>query len=314
MARPLRIEYPGAWYHVMNRGANRKFIFNSDEHRKLFLTLLEEIIRLYSIEIHSYCLMGNHYHLLVKTLLPNLGKAMQYLNGVYTQKFNQLEKSDGSLFRGRYKAILIQDNYYLVYVSRYIHLNPFVAKLCESPDQYLWSSYFVYLNKNQHSFVTTTTIVEAAGDIENYKKFMDQGIDEELNKFYGQAMIPTVLGDSIFKKNSLEKAKILHIENARPDVKRITTLPDITKIVETVAIVYGVNTEHVMLFGRQKNVPRLSAIYLSKIIGKYSYSMIAAYFNTTADAIRNSVRRYGKRFLKDQNIQCILALLAKDWL
>jgi putative transposase len=310
MARPLRIEYPGAWYHVMNRGANRKFIFNSDEHRKLFLTLLEEVVKLYSVEIHSYCLMGNHYHLLMKTPFANLGKAMQFLNGVYTQKFNQLEKRDGGLFRGRYKAILIQDDYYLMHVSRYIHLNPFVAKLCDSPEKYRWSSYLVYLHQEACSFVTTEVIVEAIGNKENYKSFVDQGIDEELNKFYGQEIIPTVLGDETFKKISLKKINAEHIEGARPDVKRITMLPEMAQIIDLVTLVYGAKEEDVMVKGRQKNIPRMAAVYLSKMIGKYSYPIIAAHFDATVDAVRNIVRRHSHNFVNDVNIQSIVTMLA----
>ena len=124
MSRPLRIQYEGAWYHVMNRGSNRQLIFTRDEHRLIFLQLLEEIVVKYKLEIHAFCLMGNHYHLLVNTPFANLSRVMRHLNGVYTQKFNLLEQRDGPLFRGRYKAILVENEDYLLQVSRYIHLNP----------------------------------------------------------------------------------------------------------------------------------------------------------------------------------------------
>src|SRR5476649_1819645 len=108
MSRPLRLEYSGAWYHVMNRGINRMEIYLNDEHRKMFTNLLAEISTLFEVKIHSYCLMDNHYHLLLETPHPNLSKAMRHLNGLYTQRFNRLENRDGALFRGRYKAILIE--------------------------------------------------------------------------------------------------------------------------------------------------------------------------------------------------------------
>ena len=129
MARPLRIEYPGAWYHVMNRGVDRQPIFLHDAHRESFLSLLSDISRSYQVEIHAYCLMNNHYHLLVRTPLGNISRAMRHLNGVYTQRFNSMEKRDGSLFRGRFKAILVEADEYLLRLSRYIHLNPVAAKL-----------------------------------------------------------------------------------------------------------------------------------------------------------------------------------------
>jgi REP element-mobilizing transposase RayT len=107
MARPLRIEYPRAFYHLINRGQSRRDIFLEDKGRQTFLDLLAEITGLWKIEIHAYCLMSNHYHLLVSTPAAGLSRAMRHLDGIYTQKFNRVHKRDGSLFRGRYKAILI---------------------------------------------------------------------------------------------------------------------------------------------------------------------------------------------------------------
>lgn len=108
MARPLRIEYAGAWYHVMNRGASHQKIYHNDHHRLIFLGLLQKIQLRYGIELHAYCLMGNHYHLLLRTPMANLGRAMRHLDGVYTQRYNINTNKDGPLFRGRYKACLIE--------------------------------------------------------------------------------------------------------------------------------------------------------------------------------------------------------------
>src|ERR1700722_14362351 len=101
MPRPLRLEYEDAWYHVMNRGAGRKDIFKTDEHRNIFLDLLGQANKLFGAEFHAYCLMDNHYHLLIKTPRANLSRIMRHINGIYTQKFNQLLSRDGQLFRGR---------------------------------------------------------------------------------------------------------------------------------------------------------------------------------------------------------------------
>ncbi len=108
MSRPLRIQYAGAWFHVMNRGTARKSIYLNDQHRYLFLSLLQEIHIRYQVEIHAYCLMSNHYHLLIRTTHPNLSRVMQHLDGIYTQRLNRLVNKDGALFRGRYKACLIE--------------------------------------------------------------------------------------------------------------------------------------------------------------------------------------------------------------
>jgi len=147
MSRPLRIEYPGAFYHVMNRGLERRDIFNTPENFQYFLGLLSALHEKYGLMVHSYCLMSNHYHLYIETPNGDLSKIMRQLDGVYTQKFNKLNKRVGPLFQGRYKAILIDQESYSLQLSQYIHLNPVKAKLVHKPDQYKWSSYPAIIDK-----------------------------------------------------------------------------------------------------------------------------------------------------------------------
>ena len=131
MPRPLRIEYENACYHVMNRGRSKQKIFHNEEYYQVFLSTLAQAHKRFSIQIQSYCLMSNHYHLLVKTPEGNLGRAMRHINGIYTQRYNRMKKTDGSLFRGRYKAILVEEDSYQLQLSRYIHRNPIEAKVVE---------------------------------------------------------------------------------------------------------------------------------------------------------------------------------------
>ena len=137
MSRPLRLEFPGAWYHVMNRGLARQTVFHDSDCYGAFLDGLADANDRFNLKIHAYCLMGNHYHLLVHTPLGNLSRAMRHINGVYTQRYNRMLGRDGPLFRGRYKAILVDADRYLLSVSRYIHRNsiemrkPLVAELIE---------------------------------------------------------------------------------------------------------------------------------------------------------------------------------------
>jgi len=128
MSRPLRIEYSGAWYHVMNRGRRREKIYYDKKDYEQFLKVLEETSSLFSVEIHAYTLMPNHYHLLIRTPKGNLSRGMRHINGVYTQRFNNKYKIDGSLFRGRYKSILVEEESYLLELVRYIHRNAYKAK------------------------------------------------------------------------------------------------------------------------------------------------------------------------------------------
>jgi putative transposase len=141
MAKPLRIEYPGAIYHLTARGNARQPIFLDDWDRSVFLALLGDIVERYNWHCHAYCLMGNHYHLLIETPDANLSIGMRQLGGIYTQKFNRLHSRVGHLFQGRYVSILIDRESYLLELCRYIVLNPVRAKMVTHPGDYPWSSF-----------------------------------------------------------------------------------------------------------------------------------------------------------------------------
>jgi REP-associated tyrosine transposase len=141
MARPLRIEYDGALYHVTSRGTDRKRIFKDDSDRELLLTTLAQVNERCHWICHAYCLMNNHYHLVIETPDGNLSKGMRQLNGVYTQTFNKRHGRAGHLFQGRFKAILIQKDSHFLEVCRYVVLNPVRAKTIDHPRQWKWSSY-----------------------------------------------------------------------------------------------------------------------------------------------------------------------------
>jgi len=153
MARPLRIQYPGAVYHVMARGNHGQGIFQDDRDRQCFLKTLGEACEKTGWRIHAYVLMGNHYHLLVETPEGNLVAGMKWVQGAYTQRYNSRHKLFGHLFQGRYKAVIVdgQDEDYFPVVSTYIHLNPARAGLIrigeERLKRYRWSSYPWYLNR-----------------------------------------------------------------------------------------------------------------------------------------------------------------------
>ena len=141
MARPLRIEYDGALYHVTSRGNERKPIFKDDGDRELFLTTLWQVSERFHWLCHAYCLMGNHYHLVIETPDGNLSKGMRQLNGVYTQAFNRRHHRVGHLFQGRFKGILVQKESHYLEVCRYVVLNPVRSKAVKQPREWAWSSY-----------------------------------------------------------------------------------------------------------------------------------------------------------------------------
>ncbi|MEY2680534.1 MAG: hypothetical protein RL661_765 [Pseudomonadota bacterium] len=141
MSRPLRIEFPGALYHVTSRGDGREAIYLDDDDKILFLSVLAKAVRGFNWAIHAYCLMDNHYHLLIETADGNLARGMRQLNGIYTQRFNRRHERVGHVFQGRYKAILVQKEAYLLELARYVVLNPVRAGMVTHPEQWTWSSY-----------------------------------------------------------------------------------------------------------------------------------------------------------------------------
>ena len=141
MARPLRIQFEGALYHVTSRGNAGQEIFLNDEDRSAFLDVVAEAVARYGWGCHAYCLMSNHFHLLIETPSPNLSRGMQFLNGVYTQKFNRHYKRFGHVLQGRYKAILVERESHLLELARYVVLNPVRAKMIRSARDWTWSNY-----------------------------------------------------------------------------------------------------------------------------------------------------------------------------
>ena len=138
MSRPLRIEFPAAVYHVMNRGAAKQTTFHDSGDYQAFLDTVAEAHQRWAIEVFAYSLMRNHYHLCLRTPKGNLSRVMRHIDGIYTQRFNRRHGRDGTLFRGRYKAILVDADEYLLAVVRYIHLNAVEAGIVKLPEDYRW--------------------------------------------------------------------------------------------------------------------------------------------------------------------------------
>jgi len=217
MARPLRIEFLGAVYHVISRGNEGKAIFSSPQDRKKLLEYFLIAHQRYKILIHAYCHMDNHYHILIETPLANLSQAMQFINSSYTTYYNRAHKRVGHFFQGRYKSILVDKEAYLLELSRYIHLNPVRAKLVDLPQEYKWSSYQYYcLSKRAPIFLTTDFTLNAfASSPANasvlYKDYIYEGLGRDLPNPLEKVRAGIILGSDDFichiKETYLKKRK-----------------------------------------------------------------------------------------------------------
>lgn len=300
MARPLRVEFDGAWYHVMNRGADRQQVFFSRSDRRRFLDLLGEVTEIYAIEIHAYVLMANHYHLLVCTPKAGLGRAMRHLNGVYAQQLNHRAERDGAVFRGRYNALLIDSDAYQMQVSRYIHLNPVDAGLVKRPEDYPDSSYRAYLGLARapgwlHTRATLSRFcaVNPAGE---FRLFVECGIDPQTRAFYDRRRVGPILGSRRFKERirRLVEQKQKHLDPEIPDGRRLGSRPSLARIVWAVARAFEIEAAEIPFDvcrrTRAQSLARSVALYLGRHDGGQSLDRIASWlgypsYNTAATAL-----------------------------
>jgi len=202
MARPLRIEYPGAVYHVTSRGNEKKPVYRDDHDRETFLNTLQQLTKRYNWLCHAYCLMDNHYHLLVETPDGNLSVGMRQLNGVYTQHFNRRHKRSGHLFQGRYKAVIIQKDSHLLEVCRYVVLNPVRGGMVERPHDWRWSSYHATAGQGEvHPCLTVDWVLGQLSSKrrkaeKEYRQFVYEGIKKQ--SLWSEVKGQTILGDDTF--------------------------------------------------------------------------------------------------------------------
>jgi putative transposase len=289
MARSLRFEVPGGLYHVISRGNATHDIFIHDKDRRLFLGLLGNAPERFGWVIHAYCLMGNHYHLLVETPQPNLSKGMHYLNGVYCQAFNERHERIGHLFHGRFKSLIVNREEYLATLSRYIVLNPVRAGIAASPEHFAWSSYTATAGmRKAPAFLSTDLVlslfhedVPTARRI--YRRYVMDGIGvkEEFKPKGG-----VVLGDDAFVL-SLEKVLV----ERRGDV----SLPVRQRYVDRPALesllpAPGAN-------GNKRNTEEIAkrndAIYRAHVECRYAQNEIARHLHISKSQVCTVIRSKG---------------------
>lgn len=319
MSRPLRIEYPGAVYHVMNRGLNQALIFKNKKDYGVFIFTLEESCRLFDVRVYAYCLMPNHYHLLIRTPSGNISRFMRHLNGVYTQRFNREHHRDGPLYRGRYKSILVQEDSYLIEVVRYIHKNPLKAKLVERLSQFKWSSHKSYTEPKGSLLGLDTGFVlgyfsrKKKVAIEQYKRFMTKKESGEIKDFYGSKKQGSILGDI----NFVEQIKEKYISSG-PDIeileKRKIQGEGIVGIVKKeVCRIFKVDVSTLYQSKRgTANVARSMALFLSKELSGLTLSELGLLFGfSNYRTVGTHCWKFGNKIKTDKSLGKMYVLLKK---
>lgn len=304
MSRPLRIEFPGAWHHVMNRARHGSRLFRDTEDYTYFLELLQHTAKMFNIRVSAYCFMPNHYHLLIQTPDMNLSRCMRHLNGVFTQKYNRRHQCDGTLFRGRYKSILVEEDRYLLQLLRYIHQNPLQAGMVERLDRFQWSSHNGYVSRAKKwdwlhkDFLLSMLTSNRTQQIKQYKRFVSAAAEQEILQIFENKSLPSLLGTETFVKRV--RREFFEEKRNREIPASKSLAPDTKDILKTVCEFYKINDDQIYSVKRgTENEPRNVAIYLMRILRGDPLMKIGAAFNlakhsSVGSAIERTEKKLGK--------------------
>lgn len=290
MTRQLRIEYPGACYHVTARGNQKLAIFLDDDDRHYFLKCLGDAHLRFDIIIHVYCLMENHYHLLVETPKGNLSRALHLINTAHSIYFNKKHGRCGHPFQGRFKAILVQVEAYARELAPYIHLNPVRCGLVNMPEKYPWSNYSEYLGRKSHyGWTSTSRILSLFGSnpVEAKKAYADYvtwRMGQRLPNPLDGAIKTGVLGTVEFIdqiKKRLQKVEHRHHDRELPHLRRLQSTP-------TLEAIFALAQE---IFGSDNKLARRAAIYVTHHNTAYPLREIAAFHHLSISRISEICRK-----------------------
>jgi REP element-mobilizing transposase RayT len=318
MGRPLRIEFEDALYHIISRGNAREKIFIDKEDRMHFFAILKDYhIRWHAI-YHCFALMDNHYHLLLETPGGNLSAIMHGINSRYTGYINRKYNRVGHLFQGRYKAILIEKDPYLLELNRYIHLNPVRAGICHKPEDYAWSSYKGYLKPSvrlpwiEYGWTLRQFHENIEKAIVNYKKFVEEGISEKTDSLLKKVTGGVILGSESFVTEI--KRRLGDVFNDKEIVKsdELKGFIPFNTTLSAVAEYYGITIGDLRQRGKH-NLPRKVALFLlyrqSHLSNKEIGALLGGIHYT---AVSQAVHRFEKEIARNANLAKELVSIGKS--
>jgi len=309
MSRPLRIQYPNAWYHVMSKGRRGDIVFLEEKDYLDFINLLKEVSDMWKVRIGAYCLMSNHYHLLIQTPDANLSRCMRHINGVYTQRFNRYHNCDGQLFRGRYKSILVGGDSYLLELVRYIHRNPLRGGLVNKLGRYRWSSHRAFLSSSKkwdwlykEYFLSLFSGNKSKRRVV-YLNFVSKVDAEKIERIFSLKKLPSVLGSEGFIDWVKKKYYKVKVHEEIPESRMLA--PGVEKIKNMVCNSYRIDVDDLIMIKRGiANEPRSVAIYLVRRFTGETLKKIGQEFNISKySSVSSVVERVKIRISKDKKLK-----------
>ena len=315
MARPLRIQFENAYYHVMCRGNAGQQIFSNDQDRSSFLRLLQRSSDMYQVPVLAYVLMQNHFHLLVTTPLANLQEFMRHFNISYTSYYNRTYHRAGHLYQGRYRSSLIDADSYLFEVSRYVHLNPVrIAEMADRPvgekrarlRAYQWSSYPGYISSRKRlPFISYEIMAQFGGDAReasaSYARFVERGLSRDLDNPLDKGIGHGIVGDEPFITHLRDTAVGGKDTRELPAAKAMRRVP-VERILEVVCRLVGVDREE--LFRRRaRTAGRGLLIEALSRYGGLNQREIGVLLGMDYSSVSVSRKRFQELLEKDASLQ-----------
>jgi len=309
MARKPRLHVPGGFYHVILRGNGGQDIFFSVDDTKYFESLVSEGIKRFGHRIHCYCWMKNHVHLVIQIANTPLSKIIQNISFRYTLYVNNKYSRKGHLFQGRYKAILVDPQSYLLQLVRYINLNPVRAKIVNKSEEYKWSSHRAYLGKSSCDWLTTDFVLGTFSKnrieaLKDYQEFVLDGMQQGYRKeFISGSGRQDILGDGRFVEEVLEVS-----ESKRAD------LMSMEKIIITVCNRFNINNQELISPSRAREISKIRTIiaYLIMEHGNCSLAEYCRFIRRDISTLSNAVRKYRNKLADNKEERMYLATVTNE--